>query len=125
LFIKYLIEGKGKTGWGRATENQVFLEGRIIMKGWRMKLIFLLLVYCAGFATAVYFLAPASQDKTCQAVATQNPFSPQPNSQAFIISFNAGMHKCVEFGKAAALRTADVIRDKIKEKQLKPKNNSS
>jgi hypothetical protein len=33
--------------------------------GWRSKFIFLLIVYFAGFATAIYYLAPSGRE-TCQ-----------------------------------------------------------
>ncbi len=32
------------------------------MKGWRSKLTLMLIIYFAGFATAVYFLAPSSAE---------------------------------------------------------------
>jgi len=31
------------------------------MRGWKTKLVFLLIVYFAGFATAIYCLAPAPE----------------------------------------------------------------
>lgn len=36
--------------------------------GWRCKLIFLLIVYFTGFATAIYYLAP-SDSRQCQAAS--------------------------------------------------------
>ena len=39
---------------------------RGIKMGWRSKLIFLLVVYFAGFATAIYYLAPSGREG-CQA----------------------------------------------------------
>jgi hypothetical protein len=37
------------------------------------------------------------------------------DSQEFAKSFNAGMHKCLAFGKVAALHTAEFIKEKVKE----------
>ena len=84
------------------------------MKGWRTKFIFLLIVYFAGFATAIYMLAPAPEggaDKSFNNISSASAF----NSQQFAKSFNAGMHKCLAFGKVAAIHTAEFIKEKIQE----------
>jgi len=84
------------------------------VRGWRTKFIFLLIVYFAGFATAIYMLAPApegSTDKSFNNIASASAF----NSQEFAKSFNAGMHKCLAFGKEAAVYTAEFIKEKIQE----------
>ena len=80
------------------------------MRGWRTKLIFTLMVYFAGFATAIYTLAPASQDKR------RSVDSPSKSSQ-FVESFNSGMHKAVDLGKEAACRTAEFIKEKMDEER--------
>ena len=84
------------------------------MRGWRSKFIFTLLVFFAGFATAIYTLAPAPEDK---ATAHSDKNSPQSkfNSEEFVEDFNTGMHKCLKFGKEAALRTGKLLREKVKE----------
>jgi len=84
------------------------------LKGWRTKFIFLLIVYFAGFATAIYMLAPApegSSDKSFGNISSVSGF----NSQEFVKSFNAGIHKCLAFGKVAACHTAEFIKEKIEE----------
>jgi hypothetical protein len=84
------------------------------LKGWRTKFIFLLIVYFAGFATAIYMLAPApegSNSKSFSSISSDSGF----NSQEFVKSFNAGMHKCLAFGKVAACHTAEFIKEKIEE----------
>ncbi|MBL7189928.1 MAG: hypothetical protein ISS70_26660 [Phycisphaerae bacterium] len=84
------------------------------MKGWRSRFIFTLVVYLAGFATAIYTLAPAPEGK---AIEHSDKNSPQSkfNSEEFVENFNTGMHKCLEFGKEAALRTGKLLREKVKE----------
>ena len=87
------------------------------MKGWRSKFIFLCIVYFAGFATAIYMLAPQPENQANQsgvADGTHINF----DSQEFVKSFNSGMHKCLDFGKVAALRTAKFIKEKVQDKQL-------
>ena len=94
-------------------EKKCFLrKGELLMRGWRIKLIFLLIVYFAGFATAVYTLAPAPEKQR---------FRPRGKSLArsafksdeFAQSFNKGMHKCLDFGKYAALHAGDYIKQKL------------
>ena len=87
------------------------------MKGFRSKLIFLFIVYFAGFATAIYILAPQPEKEIGQ-FNEKGLINSSFDSEQFIASFNTGMHKCVDFGKEAALRTATFIKDKIREKQL-------
>jgi hypothetical protein len=84
------------------------------VKGWRTKFIFLLIVYFAGFATAIYMLAPTPEggtDKSFNNISSASAF----NSQQFAKSFNAGMHKCLAFGKVAAIHTAEFIKEKLQE----------
>lgn len=89
------------------------------MSGWRSKLIFLLIVYFAGFATAIYTLAPAPGNKkqfTLGAlVPSRSGQAKRMTSEQFVESFNAGMHKAIDFGKAAALHTSKLIKEKLKE----------
>lgn len=87
------------------------------MRGWRSKLVFALIVYFAGFATAIYTLAPAPENEAGQ--SRENSAYSAFNSEEFVASFNSGMHKCVDFGKDAAFRTAKFIKQKIDEKQDK------
>jgi len=85
------------------------------VKGWRSKFIFLFIVYFAGFATAIYMLAPAPENQAHQSGDTTHL---DFNSEKFVKSFNSGMHRCVDLGKEAAQRTARYIKEKIQEKQL-------
>ena len=88
------------------------------MRGWRVKLIFLLVVYFAGYATAIYTLAPAPQNQANQPTEKTLAYSAF-KSDEFAKSFNAGMYKCIEFGKEAAVRTAKFIKQKMDERQPK------
>ena len=84
------------------------------MRGWRAKFIFLLIVYFAGFATAIYTLAPTTENKVCQ-LNEKNLIPSAFKSDKFAKSFNQGMHKCIDFGKQAAWRTSKFINQKIKD----------
>lgn len=87
--------------------------------GWRMKFLFLLIVYCAGFATAVYCLAPTPESGDGKPVQlAQLPGS--IDSQALARSVNSGIHKCVDLGKVAAADLAKRIQKEIDEARSKP-----
>lgn len=89
------------------------------MSGWRSKLIFLLIVYFAGFATAIYTLAPAPENVKPLALGSLLPSrtgqAKSITKEEFVESFNTGMHKAIAFGKVAAVHTAKFMKDKLKE----------
>lgn len=84
------------------------------MRGWRSRFIFTLIVYFAGFATAIYALAPAPEEETARHWEKSTPRA-QFDSREFVDSFNTGMHKCLQFGKQAAQRTAKLLKAKLEE----------
>ncbi len=85
---------------------------------WRTKLIFLLVVYFAGFATAVYCLAPAPEQKSQESLQTTR-MRAALQSQEVARSVKSGMHKCIAFSREAAWQTAAFVRDKIEESQAR------
>ena len=82
------------------------------MGTWRSKLIFLLIVYFAGFATAIYCLAPVPDEKLCQLSKKSFAYSAL-KSDEFAQSFNIGMHKCLDFGKDAVQRVSAFLKQKL------------
>lgn len=92
------------------------------MRGWRIKFIFLLIVYFAGFATAIYTLAPTPSQTSKSKKDTRSPVSIKEQLtnvevSEFAKSFKEGMHKCIDFGKEAAWCTAKFIKQKVDETQ--------
>jgi len=85
--------------------------------GWRSKFVFLLVVYFAGFATAVYCLAPAPEWKK-GAPQGKGLFGPALRSDKIVLSVNSGIHKCIGLGKDAATRAAQLIKEKVEEARL-------
>lgn len=80
--------------------------------GWRMKFVFVLIVYCAGFITAVYCLAPTpgqGEGRPLQLAQLPGAF----NSQELAASVSSGIHKCVDLGKVAAAEVAQRIQKEI------------
>jgi hypothetical protein len=102
------------------------------MRGWRAKLVFMLIVYFGGYATAIYTLAPAPENNMASASAESSFFQnikaqAEEKSSVFSVvksekfkeSLNSGMHKCFEFSKDAAWQTARFIKQKIDERQVR------
>jgi len=85
------------------------------MGGWRSKIVFLLVVYFAGFATAIYCLAPAPE--STHHTGKKSTFLDTLSSDDFAQSFNSGMHKCFSFSKDAAGRAGKFIKQKLDERQ--------
>jgi hypothetical protein len=87
-----------------------------LIRGWRNKLIFLLIVYFAGFATAVYCLSPAPQGTGNH--SGEKGFADLTfKSEEFAMAFNKGLHKLIDFSKSAALRTADFIKQEYNQRR--------
>lgn len=87
-----------------------------LIRGWRHKLIFLLVIYFAGFATAVYCLAPAPQNADNRTDDNSFAYSVL-KSDEFAMAFNEGLHKIIDFSKSAALHTADFIKQEYNQRR--------
>ena len=88
------------------------------MGGWRSKIIFLLVVYFAGFASAIYCLAPVPE-KYAASPAEESFVHSLFKSDDFAQSFNSGMHKCLDFAKNAAQQAGKFAKQKMDERQTK------
>jgi len=82
------------------------------MGGLRTKFVFVLIIYFAGFASAIYCLAPVPENVAAQTGEKSFGYSVL-KSDEFAQSFNVGMHKCLDFSKKAA----QIIRQKLDDKQ--------
>lgn len=87
------------------------------MKGWRSRFIFTLAVFFAGFASAIYTLAPTPEGKSAEQRSEKSSPESKFNSEEFVEDFNTGMHKALELGKKAAVRTGKLLKEKLKEMQ--------
>jgi hypothetical protein len=86
-----------------------------LMRGWATKLTFFLIVYFAGFATAIYMLAPVPESQARQSHKKSFVHSAF-KSDEFAKSFNQGMHKSIDFSKNAACRVGKFIKQKLNDK---------
>jgi len=85
------------------------------MVGFRTRFFFLLIVYFAGFATAVYVLSPTPEAGNSDTMQAGN-FKSMLNSGQFTEAINTGMHKCVDLGKEVAGRASVLIKEKLEKK---------
>lgn len=81
------------------------------MRSWRSKLIFLLIVYFAGFATAIYCLAPVSDKQPGHSSDKGFPHS-AVKSDEFAKSFNVKMREYLDYSKDAAKRAGVYLKQK-------------
>jgi hypothetical protein len=88
---------------------------------WRGKIVFLLIVYFAGFATAIYTLAPVPENQASQFRNNSVKYSAL-KSDEFAQSFNTGMHKCLDFSKDLAWRMGKYIKQKFDDRQSRAKS---
>ena len=84
------------------------------MKTWKGKFILLLIVYFAGFATAIYTLAPVPQDSEQQSAQHSFPDSAL-KSDSFAVSLNVQLHRAVDYAKVAAKDLGEFIKEKMSE----------
>lgn len=82
------------------------------MGGWKTKFIFLLVVYFAGFATAIYALAPVPESRisqSCEKSFCDSVFK----SDEFAQTFNAKMHEYLGVAKDAARHAGELVKQKL------------
>ncbi len=79
------------------------------MSGFRAKFIILLIVYFAGFATAVYFFTPVSQQNN---ISVQTDPDHSFTTNWFIRTLNTGLHGAVDITKTVTYNVSTYIRQK-------------
>ena len=118
-FLSYGLCRESRRTAGGPVDKILRRKGDNYCMGWRTKLVSLLIVYGAGFATAIYCLAPAPEAGPGQPLQLAGiPSAIQ--SQELAKSVNSGIHKCVDLGKEAAGELAKRIRQEIDKAQSEP-----
>ena len=90
------------------------------MQSWRTKLLFVLIVYFMGFATAIYVVVPGSRD-LAEVQGRENAprgvrrftasiLKEAPGSSKLALSFRAGIDKCLDFGRDAGSRVNGLLK---------------
>jgi hypothetical protein len=84
------------------------------MRGFRGKFILLLIVYFAGFATAIYTLAPVPDGENT-IWSERGPARSALKSGHFAQEFSVQLHRCVDFVKEKSEEAGEFIKAKIRE----------
>ena len=101
--------------WGLRPITRLLRGVLALIGGFRTKFVFVLIIYFAGFASAIYCLAPVSADAAEQSVEVKKEFGYSVlKSDEFAKSFSVGMRKCLDFSKKAA----GIIRQKYDDGEL-------
>ncbi len=83
-----------------------------------MKIIFLMFVYFAGFATSMYILGPEPVDQISSDCGyKENLELSESNSNKFAESFNSGMYTCMGFAKDVSIRMTQLVKQKLEERK--------
>ncbi|MCD6174833.1 MAG: hypothetical protein J7K65_03575 [Planctomycetes bacterium] len=91
------------------------------MGHWQSKFLFSVVLYGAGFLTAVYFLAPkpvsaADQSQTAETSSWLQPaqaVSGNIDSEVWIMKVRAGIDTSIHFAEEHALKVANLIRSQM------------
>jgi hypothetical protein len=89
--------------------------GEIYMGGRKSKFTFLLIVYFAGFATAIYCLAPSAGQNEIGQAGEETFVESACKSEQFAQSFNTKMHIVLDYAKGASRRVGRFIKQQIDE----------
>ena len=90
------------------------------MGRWRSRVLYTLIIYFAGFATAIYALAPAPDAKATSGASKAESRKHSDagfKSEEFALAFNSGMRKCIGFAEEKAVKAGEFIKAKLAERQ--------
>ena len=91
------------------------------MYRWRSRILFALIVYFAGFATAIYALAPvadadAKTHSRARDVKVRNHTDSGSKSERFALKFNSQMRKCISVAEEQGAKIGEFIKVKLAER---------
>ncbi len=85
--------------------------------GWRAKFVFLLMIYAAGFVSAVYFLTPPTQEGSGFSFADKIKRDATFKPEKLVKSINIGLKECAGMSKKVANHTSVFLKQQFKERQ--------
>ncbi|NQV34247.1 MAG: hypothetical protein HQ515_16250 [Phycisphaeraceae bacterium] len=89
--------------------------------GWRARFVFLLMVYVAGFATAIYVMTP-TQEGQGFSFQGKGRLREAIQPRQFAQSVNTGLSKCADMSKTIAEHASVIIKEQLDERR---KSNAS
>ena len=91
------------------------------MRGWRSRILLALIIYFGGFATAIYYLAPASDQAGGSKIAKSGfdwgEKTAEVKSSEFGKVAGAGMKKFIGFAEEKAVELGEIIKAKLAEQK--------
>ena len=82
---------------------------------WRSKLLFMLIVYFAGFATAVYFIAPVDEEMKASVNSDESYRQGQFDTEQFAQATSARLHEFFSFAGDKASEVSELIKQRLAE----------
>ena len=89
------------------------------MRGWRKKVLAVLVIYFAGFATAIYTLAPVEAEAAGAESSERGGVEdaePSVNGDEIAAKFKLGMQQFIGFAEDKASKVGGMIKTKLDEK---------
>ena len=86
------------------------------MRGWRSKMLFMLVMYFAGFATAIYTLAPSSASASTACVSDEGG-DPSFQADEVVLKIKTGMTKFFSIAEEKLSQAGTVIKKKMAESE--------
>jgi len=91
------------------------------MRRLRGKILFMLIVYFSGFATAIYTLSPGSEEKiggfTTNSTSRIESLSSGFESEKFTEKMRSGVSKCLSFAGEKSVQIRELIKAELSERQ--------
>jgi len=88
------------------------------MSHWRSKIVFSFMMYCGGFLTAIYYLAPSGAQGHTQGMPRTAAFANvNVDTQAWTERLRGGIDHVKSFAEDNALRAAELIRSQMEQSE--------
>ncbi|MCK4999611.1 MAG: hypothetical protein KAS23_08750 [Anaerohalosphaera sp.] len=85
------------------------------MRGWRSKMLVVLVMYFAGFATAIYTIAPSNASAAGSAYVSDEGGGPSSQADQIAVKVKTGMTKFFSFAEEKITHAGNVIKKKMAE----------
>ncbi len=98
----------------------VFYGEKTCMRAWRAKLLFMMIVYFAGFATAIYTLVPAQDNEQyadSESGIIESSESSAVKAQQFKQFADAGFAKFLSFAEEKTIVAGRFVKQKLAERR--------
>lgn len=88
------------------------------MSHWRSKIVFSFMMYCGGFLTAIYYLAPSGAQARVQGAPQSAAFANVSiDKDAWTQRLRGGIDHVKSFAEDNALRAAELIRSQMEQSE--------